>query len=398
MEKLFNIIHQDSTSRARTGQLTLPHGKVDTPAFMPVGTQGAVKGLTADDLREIGFQIILANTYHLFLRPTVEVIRQAGGLHGFSTWDGNFLTDSGGFQVFSLAKLRKLSEAGVSFQSHIDGSTIQLTPEGVVQLQVGFNSDIQMQLDICSQYGIGKEQTAQELDITMNWLKRAHKTWLDFRAGTTTTPECYCIDRTSGQRNTQYAGQFFPIVQGGFFEDLRLRSLEAILQLDTEGLAIGGLSVGEPAEIYNHFLEFTASQIPLQKAKYLMGIGTPEYILEAVKNGIDLFDCVLPTRNARNGSLFTARGHISIKKAQYIYDYGPIDPECSCKVCKTYSRSYLRHLFREHEILYVILASYHNLYFLNDLVQKIRRSISADNFTPFMDEFLKKYHSSGETN
>lgn len=385
MSNLFTILHSDTSSSARCGKMMLPHGEVLTPAFMPVGTRGTVKGLTAEDLEEIGFQIILANTYHLFLRPKVEVIRAAGGLHGFTQWHKNFLTDSGGFQVFSLARLRKLSEAGVKFQSHIDGSTVELTPEKVVELQVGFNSDIQMQLDICSQYGISKQQTQEELALTINWLKRGHALWKEYRDGKVCRlPSC---DNTP-----DYKGQYFPIVQGGFFRDLRLKSLEEILKLDTEGLAIGGLSVGEPPEVYSEFLAFTASQIPLEKAKYIMGIGTPEYVLDAVKNGIDIFDCVLPTRNARNGSLFTTRGPISIKKSEYEFDFSPIDSECSCRVCQKYSRAYLRHLFREHEILYIQLASYHNLYFLNNLILQTRESIYENRFNEFMESFLKRYN------
>lgn len=396
VSKLFTILHKDINGAARCGRMQLPHGEVLTPAFMPVGTRGSVKGLTINDLEEIGFQIILANTYHLFLRPKVEVIRQAGGLHGFSQWHRNFLTDSGGFQVFSLAKLRKLSEKGVEFQSHIDGSTVELTPEKVVELQVAFNSDIQMQLDICSKYGISKEQTADELALTMNWLKRAHKTWQDFRTGKTPHKNFYPVYAENAASEFPYHGELFPIVQGGFFKDLRLKSLEAILALNTDGLAIGGISVGEPPEVYRDILEFTAAQIPPEKVKYLMGVGTPEYILEAVRNGIDIFDCVLPTRNARNGSLFTARGAISIKRAEYEFDYTAIDPECSCKVCRTYSRAYLRHLFREHEILYSILASYHNLYFLNNLVLQIRDSIYRDNFENFRRDFLKKYQNDAQ--
>ena len=290
-----------------------------------------------------------------------------------------------GFQVFSLARLRKLSEAGVKFQSHIDGSTVELTPEKVVELQVGFNSDIQMKLDICSQYGISKQQTQEELALTINWLKRGHALWKEYRDGKACRlPSC---DNTP-----DYKGQYFPIVQGGFFRDLRLKSLEEILKLDTEGLAIGGLSVGEPPEVYSEFLAFTASQIPLEKAKYIMGVGTPEYVLDAVKNGIDIFDCVLPTRNARNGSLFTTRGPISIKKSEYEFDFSPIDSECSCRVCQKYSRAYLRHLFREHEILYIQLASYHNLYFLNNLILQTRKSIYENRFNEFMESFLKRYN------
>ncbi|PIE98324.1 MAG: tRNA guanosine(34) transglycosylase Tgt [Treponema sp.] len=373
MPEIFNLIHKDQTCRARTGIIDLPHGKVQTPAFMPVGTSATVKGMTAEALEEIGFEIILANTYHLFLRPGIEVIKQSGGLHGFSKWNRNFLTDSGGFQVFSLSKLRKITRKGVSFQSHIDGSRRELTPESVVELQAGFKSDIQMQLDICSEYGISKAQTNDELSITIDWLKRAHKTWLNTA--------------------DDYQGKLFPIVQGGFFEDLRLKSIEEILKLDPPGIAIGGLSVGEPEELYTQFLEFTAKNLPEKKPVYVMGIGTPEYILKAVKNGIDIFDCVLPSRNARNGSLFTKNGAISIKKAQYEYDQSPIDPECSCRVCKTHSRAYLRHLFKNKEILYSMLATYHNLAFLHRMLAEIRQSITKNRFLAYMDEFLRRYNN-----
>lgn len=397
MNKLFTILHKDENGNARCGKMQLPHGEVLTPAFMPVGTRATVKGLTIQDLKEIGFQIILANTYHLFLRPGAEVIKDAGGLHGFSKWDRNFLTDSGGFQVFSLARLRKLSERGVQFQSHIDGKLIELTPEKVVALQVAFNSDIQMQLDICSKYGISKQQASNELDLTMNWLKRAYKTVKAFRDGNTDVLDEDILGTASLVKNntqnydSQYKGLFFPIVQGGFFKDLRLKSLEEVLNLGTEGLAIGGISVGEPEDLYNEILSFTASQIPTEKVKYLMGVGTPEYILQAVKNGVDIFDCVLPTRNARNGSLFTTRGTISIKRSEYEFDFNPIDCDCTCKVCQKYTRAYLRHLFKEKEILYVILSSYHNLYFLNNLVLQIRKSIYENRFDNFMQDFLAKY-------
>ncbi len=368
---IFTTIHEDAYSRARTGILQLPHGEVLTPAFMPVGTAASVKAMTKDWLGEIGFQIILANTYHLFLRPGIEVIKAAGGLHGFSGWKKNFLTDSGGFQVFSLSKLRKITEAGVKFQSHIDGSSCFLSPEIAVELQTGFNSDIQMQLDICSSYGITKAETLSDLKITMNWLDRAFAAW--------------------NKTGSLYDGALFPIVQGGFFEDLRLQSLEAILKHKPRGIAIGGLSIGEPKEKYLEFLEFTAKQIPRKKPVYVMGIGTPDYILEAVKNGVDLFDCVLPSRNARNGSLFTHKGAISIKRKEYEFDFSPIDEKCNCKVCRQYGKAYLRHLFRTKEILYSMLATYHNLYFLHNMVCDIRKAIETDSFNTYYENFLKTY-------
>ena len=370
-KNIYTLLHQDAGSAARTGVIRLPHGTVQTPAFMPVGTAATVKGITKDDLHEIGFEIILANTYHLFLRPGMDVIKQAGGLHGFSGWNKNFLTDSGGFQVFSLSQLRKIKEEGVTFQSHIDGSRQFLSPEIAVQVQAAFNSDIQMQLDICSPYGIPKKETEKALTLTTAWMHRAVREW----------------DQTEG-----YEGSLFPIIQGGFFEDLRLRSIESIMECDPHGIAIGGLSVGEPEEVYKEFLAFTAAHVPKHKPLYVMGIGTPDYILEAVKNGVDIFDCVLPSRNARNGNLFTSTGPISIKKKEYEYDFGPIDPSCSCKVCRNYSRAYLRHLFRCKEILYSMLATYHNLAFLHRMVAEIRESITEDRFSEYYRRFLKDYY------
>ena len=370
-KNIYTLLHQDAGSAARTGVIRLPHGTVQTPAFMPVGTAATVKGITKDDLHEIGFEIILANTYHLFLRPGMDVIKQAGGLHGFSGWNKNFLTDSGGFQVFSLSQLRKIKEEGVTFQSHIDGSRQFLSPEIAVQVQAAFNSDIQMQLDICSPYGIPKKETEKALTLTTAWMHRAVRKW----------------DQTEG-----YEGSLFPIIQGGFFEDLRIRSIESIMECDPHGIAIGGLSVGEPEDVYKEFLAFTAAHVPKHKPLYVMGIGTPDYILEAVKNGVDIFDCVLPSRNARNGNLFTRTGPISIKKKEYEYDFGPIDPSCSCKVCRNYSRAYLRHLFRCKEILYSMLATYHNLAFLHRMVAEIRESITEDRFSEYYRSFLKDYY------
>lgn len=370
-KNIYTLLHQDAGSAARTGVIRLPHGTVQTPAFMPVGTAATVKGMTKDDLHEIGFEIILANTYHLFLRPGMDVIKRAGGLHGFSGWNKNFLTDSGGFQVFSLSQLRKIKEEGVTFQSHIDGSRQFLSPEIAVQVQAAFNSDIQMQLDICSPYGIPKKETEKALTLTTAWMHRAVREW----------------DQTEG-----YEGSLFPIIQGGFFEDLRIRSIESIMECDPHGIAIGGLSVGEPEDVYKEFLAFTAAHVPKHKPLYVMGIGTPDYILEAVKNGVDIFDCVLPSRNARNGNLFTRTGPISIKKKEYEYDFGPIDPSCSCKVCRNYSRAYLRHLFRCKEILYSMLATYHNLAFLHRMVAEIREAITEDRFSEYYRRFLKDYY------
>lgn len=369
---IFDIKHKSSDGKARTGVLHLPHGHVQTPVFMPVGTNATVKAMPNDFLNEIGFEIILANTYHLYLRPGPALIKEAGGLHGFSKWDKNFLTDSGGFQVFSLSKLRKITEEGVRFQSNIDGSYHMFTPENVVQTQTSFNSDIQMQLDVCTGYDEPRKNAEKALKITSDWLLRAKKEW-------------------ENQQENGYKGILFPIVQGHFYEDLRKQSAEFVSSLDMPGIAIGGLSVGEPHEVFTQFMNFTCQHLPEDKPKYVMGIGTPEYILDAVQTGIDMFDCVLPTRNARNGSYFTKRGPLSIKQEKWIHDFGPVDPECDCKVCRTYSRSYLRHLFKESEILSSILASYHNLYFLNNMLKEIRQAINENRFEQYRKEFLEKY-------
>lgn len=370
---IFRLEHVDSGCRARTGYIDLPHGVVETPAFMPVGTNATVKAMTKDALKEIGFQIILANTYHLYLRPGVDTIRQAGGLHGFSGWKGNFLTDSGGFQVFSLASFRKITKDGVRFRSHIDGSSHMLTPEGVVDLQAGFNSDIQMQLDVCTGWGTEWKKAKNALIITHDWALRAKKAWLE-------TPD-------------EYQGSLFGIVQGNFYHDLRKESAAFVTDLDTPGIAIGGLSVGEPPEVYREHLEATAQLLPAGKPRYVMGIGTPDYILDAVYHGIDIFDCVLPTRNARNGSYFTRDGALAIKKERYSKDFGPIDPECNCRVCKEYSRSYLRHLYKNDEILSSMLASWHNLAFLHQMIAEARTAIRENRFAEYRTAFLERFQS-----
>lgn len=369
---IFNLEYQSLTSRARTGTIDLPHGSVKTPAFMPVGTHCTVKAMTKDALEEIGFEIILANTYHLFLRPGPDLIKEAGGLHGFSGWNKNFLTDSGGFQVFSLSGLRKITDEGVKFQSHLDGSAQFLSPEIVVDIQAKLNSDIQMVLDVCSPYGIDFRQAEEDLRRTILWGRRAKKAWSELEG---------------------YEGKLFSIVQGNFYRELRERSVEEILSLDTPGIAIGGLSVGEPFELYAETLNYTAALLPDNKPRYVMGIGTPDFILEAVENGIDLFDCVLPTRVARNGAYFTRDGLLSIKKECFTHDMGPADPDCNCPVCRQYSRAYLRHLFKSNEILSSMLASYHNLYFLHNMILEIRNAIREERFMEYKRDFLTRYSS-----
>lgn len=359
---------------ARTGVLHLPHGDVQTPVFMPVGTKGTVKAVSKDSLEEIGFEIILANTYHLYLRPGEDVVQEAGGLHGFTRWERNFLTDSGGFQVFSLSQLRKVESGGVSFRSDIDGSKHFFTPESVVRTQAKLNSDIQMQLDVCTGYGVERKEAERALRITSAWAERAIREW-------------------NVQRGQGYKGVLFPIVQGNFFEDLRAESAAFVAALDTPGIAIGGLSVGEPPDIFASMLRHTVQFLPSEKPRYVMGIGTPEYIFEAVADGIDMFDCVQPTRVARHGLYLTHRGMLSIKQKRFEKDYAPVDPDCGCRVCRTYSRAYLRHIFREQEILSSMLASYHNLYFLHAMMLEIRKSIEENRFPAFREEFLKQFAS-----
>ncbi|MDR2783663.1 MAG: tRNA guanosine(34) transglycosylase Tgt [Treponema sp.] len=370
MSGFFTIHHTEKS--ARTGEMILPHGPVKTPVFMPVGTNAAVKAMSREDLLEIGFEIILSNTYHLYLRPETEVIRAAGGLHAFMRWERNILTDSGGFQVFSLAPFRKISGEGVKFRSHIDGSYHILTPEKIVDIQAVFNSDIQMQLDVCSPWGTGYKEAVNALETTSQWLARAKRQWLL-------------------QQENGYKGALFGIVQGNFYEDLRKESAALTAASGTPGIAIGGLSVGEPKEVFFDYLAFTADLLPVEKPRYVMGIGTPEYILAAIENGVDMFDCVFPTRAGRNGHVFTHSGAFSLKKLDNKFDQSPLDASCACKVCRAYSRSYLRHLFKAREILCSMLASYHNLYFLHDLVKNARTAIEEGRFSTFKADFLRNY-------
>jgi len=368
---IFETLKQDVQTRARTGVLHLEHGPVQTPVFMPVGTNGTVKAVHHSDLKGMGIQLILANTYHLYLRPGIEVIKKAGGLHTLTNWKGNYLTDSGGYQVFSLAPFRKITPEGIKFRSHIDGSYHFLTPEDVVDLQCGFGSDIMMPLDVCTSPGITYRKALEALETTKEWAKRS------------------ILHRS--QKEAEIYGLLFGIIQGNFFEDLRKRSADDIIGLDFPGIAIGGLSVGEPFQEFVHYLSYTAELLPSEKPRYVMGIGTPEYILEAVENGIDLFDCVFPTRIARNGSVFTRKGIIPLKKSRYAAQIEPIDTQCGCPVCKHYTRAYLRHLFKAGEILGPMLATLHNLFFMEHFVRDIRESISVGAFTEFKNKFLAEY-------
>ena len=347
----FRVTKTDAASKARLGVLTTPHGRVATPAFMPVGTQATVKAMTPDECRSLGAEILLANAYHLYLRPGVEVVEAHGGLHRFMGWDGPLLTDSGGFQVMSLAKLRKITPDGVMFQSHIDGSEHLLSPEKAVAIQEALGADIIMALDECAPYPTTYDYAREAMVLTNSWAERC---------------------RAAKRRDDQ---ALFGIVQGGMFADLRAESARAITALEFDGHAIGGLSVGESKELLRTVVEATVPLLPEASPRYLMGVGTPLDLVEQVMRGIDLFDCVLPTRNARTGTLYTSQGRIIIKHARYLDDLRPLDPDCPCYTCATFTRSYLRHLFQAGEILASRLNTLHNLTFYMRLMAEIRGAI-----------------------
>lgn len=356
---VFTLEHTDGAARA--GLLRTAHGVIPTPIFMPVGTVGSVKAVAPDDLAAIGAPIILGNTYHLYLRPGDELVARRGGLHRFASWPGAILTDSGGFQVFSLSGLRKIREEGVEFRSHIDGSRHMFTPESVVRVQRNLHSDIMMVLDECVPYGADYAYTERSVGLTTRWAARARAAW-----------------PTGSGPNL-----LFGIVQGGFFEDLRRRSAEELRALDFDGYAIGGLSVGESKAELHALLRSTAPLLPEGKARYLMGVGTPLDIVLGILAGVDMFDCVLPTRNARNGTLYTSLGKINIKRREYAEDDGPLDPACDCYACRTFSRAYLRHLFVSRELLSFRLNSLHNLTYFLRLARGAREAILQDRFAAY---------------
>lgn len=365
----FELIKKDAGSKARRGRITTPHGVIETPVFMPVGTQATVKAMKPESVNDTGAQIILANTYHLMLRPGSDIVREAGGLHEFMNWHKPILTDCGGFQVFSLGHLRKITEEGAAFSSHIDGSKHMLSPEKSMEVQNDLGSDIIMAFDECAPPDADYDYIAKSQARTTRWLDRciaAHK-----------NPDTQAL---------------FGIMQGGFFKDLREESAAAIVERNLPGYAIGGISVGEAKEEYIGVLEYAPDLLPENKPRYVMGIGTPDYILEAVERGVDMFDCVEPTRIARHGMAMTSRGRVSIKNAKYERDFGPLDPECDCYTCRNYSRAYLRHLFKAGETMSHMLLSEHNLRFLSKLSEDIRTSIDQDRFTEFKSEFYGKYY------
>lgn len=368
----FEILKKDNFSKARLGKIVTGHGAVNTPAFFPVGTQGTVKSLTPEELVEIGVEGILGNTYHLYLRPGHETIGRLGGLHRFIHWERPILTDSGGYQIFSLAKLRKISEDGVNFQSHIDGAEHFLTPEKAVDIQRTLGSDIAMVLDECVPYPSPYEYVRASTGLTTRWAEK-------------------CLNE---RRSDDPA--LFGIVQGGMYQELREQSARDLTQMDFQGYAIGGLSVGEPKSIMQDVLERTAPLLPESRPRYLMGVGTPEDILHATLQGIDLFDCVLPTRNARNGMLFTPRGKISIKQAQYAEDPWPIDEACQCYTCLNYSKAYLRHLYLANEILSSRLNTIHNIYYYMGWMKRIRKAIQEESLTEFYRTTISRMNHSPE--
>ncbi|MBN2097454.1 MAG: tRNA guanosine(34) transglycosylase Tgt [Candidatus Omnitrophica bacterium] len=368
---MFTIIHQDKHSQARTGLLKSAHGVVKTPAFMPVGTQATVKTLSAQELLDCQIQIVLSNAYHLYLRPGREVIKQAGGLHKFMGWNGPILTDSGGFQVFSLALLRKITEKGVEFQSHIDGSRHFLTPEDIIATQLDLGSDILMPLDECVHYPAQRDYAQESLKLTHLWARRSQEAF--------------------GRREQTDDGRLlFGIVQGSTYRDLRQQAAEELVGLNFSGYAVGGISVGEPEGLKFEVLEHSLKFLPQEKPRYTMGIGTPLDILKAVEMGVDMFDCVMPTRHARNGTAFTKSGKLVLRNALYINDYQLIEEDCQCLACRhNYTRAYIRHLVNTDEILGVRLVSLHNVYFYAMLMQKIRAAIQQDRFLELKKEFLE---------
>ena len=368
----FNILARDSASPARLGQLDLPHGSVQTPIFMPVGTYGTVKAMTPRDLEEVKAQIVLGNTFHLWLRPGLDVIKKHGGLHRFMAWDKPILTDSGGFQVFSLGALRKISEEGVTFASPINGDKLFMSPEVSMEIQAMLNSDIAMQFDECTPYEVKGQPTTekaarQSLELSLRWGERSLKRFRELETG----------------------NGLFGIVQGGMFESLREFSLEAVSQQGFDGIAIGGLSVGEPKPEFERILSFTAPKLPEHLPHYLMGVGTPEDLILGVSMGIDMFDCVMPTRNARNGWLFTRFGDLKLRNAGYKDDDRPVDPTCACYTCQNFTRSYLNHLQKANEILGSQLNTIHNLSYYLQLMAEVREALSKDRFSAYREEFRR---------
>ncbi len=378
MEQLsFQIEYLDRETQARAGRIETAHGIIETPVFMPVGTAGTVKAITQEMLEQLDARIILGNTYHLFLRPGHETIFNLGGLHRFIAWDRSILTDSGGYQVFSLGDLRKIREEGVEFRSHLDGSKCFISPEVSMRIQHALGSDIVMAFDECTPYPATTQEARKSLELTTRWAHRSRSEFNLLKG----TPLSTCR-----------APSLFGIIQGGVYADLRRESLDQLLETGFEGYAIGGLSVGEEKAHMYDTVEFIAPLMPTDKPRYLMGVGTPEDLVESVARGVDMFDCVMPTRNARNGQVFTSTGKLNIRNARYAADQAPLDQSCECAVCRRYSRAYIRHLYNSGEILAATLCSYHNIAFYLDTMRQIRQSIALGEFTGFRKRFLESYN------
>lgn len=371
----FTVQKQSTETRGRLGLITTDRNQIETPVFMPVGTQGAVKAMTVDNLQEMGFKIILGNTYHLYMRPGADIVKEAGGLHGFMNWKGSLLTDSGGFQVFSLARLNKVSEEGVMFRSHIDGSSHFFTPEKVMEIEMALGADIAMVFDVCLPYPSEYKPAKEAMERTNRWAER-----------------CLKAHHQPGQ-------VLFAIVQGVTYRDLREESARVLAGMDFPGYAIGGLSVGEPKPLMYEVLDYTVPHLPEEKPRYLMGVGSPDALWEGVERGIDMFDCVFPTRIARHGTAMTSLGRVIIRDAKYLRDFTPLDPNCNCYTCKSYTRAYLRHLFKAGEFLGGFLITYHNLHFLGEVMNKIRDGLKTDTFYERKQEFFRLYDKlEGNTN
>jgi len=372
----FELIGRNSNSNARAGRITTPHGTIDTPVFMPVGTQATVKTLSPEDLKAAGAEIILGNTYHLFLRPGHELIQRMGGLHGFMSWPSPILTDSGGYQVFSLSDLKKIQEEGVTFQSHIDGARHLFTPESVMEIETALGSDIIMPLDECTPYPCEYEYAKESYAMTLRWAERSKKSFDEFE---------------SVRRAPQ---ALFGIVQGSTYEDLRLDCARKLVDMGFDGYAIGGLSIGEPKSTMGDLIDLTVACLPVDQPRYLMGAGTPEDLVDAVGRGLDMFDCVIPTREGRNGALYTKEGRININNARFREDEGPLEEDCNCYACRTFSRAYLRHLYHAGEILGPRMGTLHNVHFFVGLARRMRQAILDDTFLDWRTDFLNLYRVS----
>jgi queuine tRNA-ribosyltransferase len=392
MRKIFELLAQDRQSKARHGRLTTVHGAIETPTFMPVGTQGSVKAVSPRELRELNAPIVLGNTYHLFVRPGIEVIKHFGGLHKFMTWDRPILTDSGGYQIFSLAKLRKISEEGVEFQNHVDGTPAFISPEIAMEIQAALGSDIAMVLDECPPWPCEYDYAAKSAEMTTRWAKRC-KEWAEENAQHPTSNAQHPIEESaiSDQQSAIQRQLVFGIVQGATFGELRQKSAQALVDLDFDGYAVGGVSVGEPEEEMFRAVELSEPFLPNDKPRYAMGLGTPPQLLEMIARGTDMFDCVLPTRLARNGTAFTSAGTINLKNAEYAKDKRPIEDDCDCTSCREFSRGYIRHLIKAEEILGLRLITLHNLHFYLDLMRQARDKIDKGTFDEFRNEFVSNY-------